>query len=48
MKYFLTIDTPKEYYHESHRPSHFLSFANVEEGKRVGRGVLKDREDAFF
>ena len=27
MKYGLTIDTPKEFYHELHRPNHFLNFS---------------------
>lgn len=51
MKYLLTIETPKEFYHEVHRPSHFVQFSGLEEGSfgAVGYGVQNeaDREDAF-
>ncbi|KAJ3162383.1 Pre-mRNA-processing-splicing factor 8 [Geranomyces michiganensis] len=53
MKYGLTIDTPKEFYHEVHRPSHFLNFSGLEETGigSVGLGVAAsneaDREDQF-
>ncbi|KAI8916915.1 splicing factor Prp8 [Powellomyces hirtus] len=55
MKYQLTIDTPKEFYHECHRPSHFLNFSGLEDGgggmAAVGAGVAgsneADREDQF-
>ncbi|KND02430.1 pre-mRNA-processing-splicing factor 8 [Spizellomyces punctatus DAOM BR117] len=53
MKYALTIDTPKEFYHEVHRPSHFLNFSGLEETgiTSVGSGVAgsneADREDQF-
>ncbi|KAG0341501.1 Pre-mRNA-processing-splicing factor 8 [Podila humilis] len=42
MKYRLVLDTPKEFYHESHRPTHFLNFARMEESV-----VEVEREDAF-
>ncbi|RKO89037.1 PRP8 domain IV core-domain-containing protein [Blyttiomyces helicus] len=62
MKYGLTIDIPKvrkwmfalrvvEFYHEVHRPSHFLNFAGLEATGlgAVGSGVPNeaDREDQF-
>ena len=31
MKYGLKLDNPKEFYHEMHRPVHFLQFASVED-----------------
>lgn len=30
MIYSLKIDVPKDFYHESHRPTHFLNFADME------------------
>ena len=42
MRYELTSANPKEFYHEIHRPSHFLNFSNLEEVEQV-----TDREDAF-
>ncbi|CAO3568323.1 unnamed protein product [Mortierella alpina] len=42
MKYRLVLDTPKEFYHESHRPTHFLNFARMEDSV-----VDVEREDAF-
>jgi pre-mRNA-processing factor 8 len=33
----------QEYYHELHRPSHFLQFSKIEEHASVGA----DREDLF-
>lgn len=43
MKYAMKLGTPREYYHEDHRPTHFLEFSNLEEGE-AGEG---DREDTF-
>ena len=43
MKYELMLANPKEFYHEVHRPSHFLQFAAIEEGEGVGA----DREDLY-
>ena len=43
MKYEMTLANPKEFYHEVHRPSHFLNFSSLEEGEVVGA----DREDLF-
>merc|ERR1712003_86735 len=49
MKYDLKLDTPKEFYHESHRPNHFLNFVSLEEGSlaKMGAGVKGDSEDFF-
>ena len=37
------LANPKEFYHEVHRPSHFLNFSTLEESEMIGT----DREDAF-
>jgi len=42
MKYSIKLDNPKEFYHESHRPAHFLNFATVDE-----EFDHTDREDHF-
>lgn len=42
MNYDLTLGNPKEYYHEIHRPSHFLNFSAMDDG-----GVQADQEDYF-
>ncbi|CAJ2664774.1 unnamed protein product [Trifolium pratense] len=44
MKYGVKLGTPREYYHEDHRPTHFLEFSNMEEAKTMAEG---DREDMF-
>ena len=44
MRYELALSNPKEFYHEVHRPSHFLNFASIEEG---GEQIGADREDMF-
>merc|ERR1711972_640813 len=44
MRYELALSNPKEFYHEVHRPSHFMNFASIEEG---GDPVGADREDMF-
>lgn len=43
MAYELQLATPKEFYHELHRPSHFLTFAAMEDYEPEGT----DREDVF-
>lgn len=43
MKYELQLANPKEFYHEVHRPAHFLNFSSLEDGDGAGA----DREDAF-
>lgn len=32
MKYGLKLENPKEFYHESHRPVHFLQFTTGDDG----------------
>jgi pre-mRNA-processing factor 8 len=49
MKYTVSLNVPKEFYHEHHRPSHFLNFSEMEsttttEGEAPG---AVDREDLF-
>jgi len=43
MKYEIALANPKEFYHELHRPSHFLNFRSLEEAEIVGA----DREDLY-
>ena len=43
MKYELQLSNPKEFYHEIHRPSHFLFFSQMEEHEQAGA----DREDLY-
>jgi pre-mRNA-processing factor 8 len=44
MKYGLKLANPHEFYHEYHRPAHFLNFSQMEES--VGDGEA-DRDDLF-
>ncbi|RRT51648.1 hypothetical protein B296_00043432 [Ensete ventricosum] len=44
MRYSVKVGTPRDYYHEDHRPTHFLEFSNLEEGG----AAEADREDAFL
>jgi pre-mRNA-processing factor 8 len=44
MKYDLMLSNPKEFYHEVHRPAHFLMFSNLED---ASDGTGADREDVF-
>jgi pre-mRNA-processing factor 8 len=43
LKYELQLANPKEFYHEVHRPSHFLNFSASEDGDFFS----SDREDLF-
>ncbi|CAK7306293.1 Pre-mRNA-processing-splicing factor 8 [Vulpes lagopus] len=43
MKYELQLANSKEFYHEVHRPSHFLNFALLQEGEVYSA----DREDLY-
>ena len=43
MKYDLKLSNPKEFYHEIHRPAHFLNFSSLEDGDSVGA----DKENLF-
>jgi pre-mRNA-processing factor 8 len=42
MNYGLTLDVPKEFYHESHRTAHFMNFSTMEDSN-----IEADLEDAF-
>ena len=41
--YELQLANPKEFYHEVHRPTHFLNFSTLEEVEPV----TADREDMY-
>ena len=43
MKYGMKLENPKEFYHEAHRPGHFLNFAGMEAAEENPA----DKEDAF-
>jgi pre-mRNA-processing factor 8 len=42
MEYQLRLGIPREFYHESHRPSHFLTFTNMDEGEVVAEADVDD------
>jgi len=44
MKYGVKLENPKEFYHESHRPGHFLRFATLEAPPEEEGN---DREDLY-
>ena len=44
MEYELKLANPKEFYHQLHRPSHFLNFASLEEGAAE---ATAEREDHY-
>ncbi|KFH17384.1 pre-mRNA processing splicing factor PRP8, partial [Toxoplasma gondii MAS] len=44
MRYNLVLGTPKEFYHEQHRPSHYLQFTQMETATETAGA---DREDLF-
>lgn len=48
MKYALKLANPKEYYHESHRPTHFLDFASADDQdlKTSGANTIGGVENA--
>jgi pre-mRNA-processing factor 8 len=46
MKYDLMLAPPLEYYHESHRPAHFLSFS-ADQAAAAGAGAAADVENSF-
>jgi pre-mRNA-processing factor 8 len=46
MKYALKLGNPLEFYHERHRPTHFLEFAALEAEKPEETAPM-DREDVF-
>jgi len=43
MKYGIKLGAPRDFYHEDHRPTHFLEFSNLEEGDHAEG----DAEDMF-
>jgi len=43
LKFGITLGIPKEYYHEEHRPSHYLNFSEMEQQDEEGG----DNEDYF-
>eukprot|EP00938_MAST-03A_sp_MAST-3A-sp1_P000905 g905.t1 len=50
MKYDLKLSNPLEFYHETHRPQHFLQFSDMESGDftRSSSGEkLSDYQDVF-
>jgi len=54
MRYSLTLDNPKDFYHENHRSIHFLDFATRAEDAAgddgpaaSGDGNTVDKEDFF-
>jgi pre-mRNA-processing factor 8 len=47
IKYSLVLANPKEFYHEIHRPSHFLSFAKNNEEQLMADSDAVEREDNF-
>ena len=42
MKYDLCLANPKEYYHEVHRPAHFLNFSSLEAADTGGGADIDD------
>ena len=46
MKYNLIIDTPKDFFHEIHRPSHYLYFAKSYEEEELQK-VMPESEDVY-
>lgn len=44
MKYSVKLGNPKDFFHNEHRPTHFLEFSNMEEDGDFGE---RDREDSF-
>eukprot|EP00605_Chrysophyceae_sp_TOSAG23-4_P000128 GSChrysophyteH1.ASY1.ANO1.147.1 assembled CDS len=48
MDYQVKLGLPREFYHEQHRPSHFISFADTEQGELSNKeGSPADLEDHF-
>ena len=43
MHYELQLANPKEFYHEAHRPAHFLNFSSIEDIEPV----TADVEDVY-
>jgi pre-mRNA-processing factor 8 len=50
MKYTVGLGVPKEFYHEHHRPSHYLNFSEMESTTTTGDADVPnavDHEDLF-
>ncbi len=50
MKYDVELGIPKEFYHEIHRPHHFINFSSMESGggsEREDEENILEREDLF-
>src|SRR5207302_148119 len=47
MEYGLSLGIPKEFYHEIHRPNHFLTFASLEETAESAAAADADVDDFF-
>lgn len=45
MKYGIQLGNPREFYHEVHRPAHFMNFAAMEDASAPT--LAADREDFF-
>lgn len=45
MKYGVQLGNPREFYHEVHRPAHFMNFAAMEDA--AAPTIAADREDLF-
>ncbi|KAI3836686.1 hypothetical protein MKW92_024921 [Papaver armeniacum] len=52
LEYGIKLGTPREYYHEDHRPTHYLEFSNIEEEtillKVTGRTSLPNQVNFCF
>ena len=46
LKYTLTLANPKEFYHEIHRPGHFLQFAKDHVPEDLDN-VMPEAQDVF-
>jgi pre-mRNA-processing factor 8 len=44
MRYELQLAVPKEFYHESHRPAHYLNFTAIDDPQGV---AMADRDDVY-
>jgi len=42
MEYNVSLGVPKEFYHELHRPAHFLTFTNMEETENAAEADVDD------
>jgi pre-mRNA-processing factor 8 len=48
MSYSLALANPREFYHECHRPAHFMQFTSLDEAAELaGKPAEADTEDFF-